>query len=133
MSIENISLGLFWLCLYMAPLAIISGSKLSRANEKTGWLLLTIVFSWIALVCYYSTVLSHKERKKRHETKMENLRKQELAKQQERIRQARVEALQAQNGTGADTEELQQDAPVEPLDPGIVQPDLPQDENQDRH
>ncbi len=91
MSIEAIYTGLFWLCLYMAPLAIIAGSKRTWGNEKTGWLFCTILFSWLALIAYYSTALNKKDREARHRAKMKYQQQAEAAAARQQARQ-RLEA-----------------------------------------
>lgn len=124
MSIESIASALFWLCVYIAPLGIIAGSKLTWGNEKTGWLLATIIFSWMALIAYYATVLSLKDRKALHQAKMKRrqLTQQALAKQQakERRRQAGIENRQARaadNGLAEPSSEPSLEADQEPSAP----------------
>ncbi|CAM4066869.1 hypothetical protein [Pseudoalteromonas byunsanensis] len=43
-------------CGYLIPLAIISGSKRTKGHEKNGWLIGTLLFSWLTLLLYFSIV-----------------------------------------------------------------------------
>lgn len=114
MSIEDIYMGLIWLCLYMAPLALIVGSKRANGHEKTAWLLATTIFSWLALIAFYATVLSPKDRKARHLAKLKHQQLVEAhqAKQQELERQALQQATQEQ--TEQVTQEPSIEVPVTP-------------------
>ncbi|NOU51088.1 hypothetical protein HG263_11165 [Pseudoalteromonas sp. JBTF-M23] len=41
---------------YLAPVAIIHSSKRTRGHEKNGWLIATLLFSWITLLLYFSMI-----------------------------------------------------------------------------
>lgn len=102
MSLVDLLTGFFWLFLYMAPLAIVAGSKRCRGNEKTGWLLLTIVLSWIGLVAYFSTVLNKKERSERNREQFKRQQRAEAAAKRKHMQQ------QAAAEQAADTPEVVQ-------------------------
>lgn len=126
MAIEDLYLGILALCVYMAPLAIIAGSKLTRDNEKTGWLLATILLSWIALVCYYSTVLSPAERKRRHKEQMKRQHQADVAaarqQLQQQLQQQREQALEAALSTEAAPEMADEQIQPENISPQNIPP-----------
>ncbi|WP_152087608.1 hypothetical protein [Pseudoalteromonas sp. A25] len=43
-------------CAYLAPFAMILNSKRTKGHEKNGWLLGTLLFSWLALLLYFSMI-----------------------------------------------------------------------------
>lgn len=53
------------LCAYILPIVIILNSKRSGGHEKNGWLAGAIVFSWIALILYFSIVPKKGKAKKK--------------------------------------------------------------------
>ena len=109
MTLESISIGLIILCLYMTPIAMVASSKLSRGNEKTGWMLLTIFLSWIGLVIYFSTVLKKKDRAIRNRDLAQRKQRQAeaLKRQQELAAQQALEAQQAMEAEQAEQNQQQ--------------------------
>lgn len=57
--ILNIVIVIGWL----APIALVSGSKRSRGKEKNGWLIATIFLSWLAWLVYIATAKPPKKKK----------------------------------------------------------------------
>lgn len=47
---------IFLLCAYLLPVALIASSKRTQGHEKNGWLIGTLLFSWIALILYFSII-----------------------------------------------------------------------------
>jgi riboflavin transporter FmnP len=41
---------------YLLPIGMILSSKRTWGHEKNGWLIGTLIFSWVALLLYYSIV-----------------------------------------------------------------------------
>lgn len=50
---------------YILPVVIILNSKRSQGHEKNGWLIGAIVFSWVALILYFSIVPKRGHSKKK--------------------------------------------------------------------
>ncbi|MEJ6476146.1 hypothetical protein [Pseudoalteromonas piscicida] len=50
-------------CAYLLPVALIAGSKRTKGHEKNGWLIGTLLFSWVALLLYFSMVPKHGRQK----------------------------------------------------------------------
>lgn len=92
MTLDQIITLVIVLCLYMWPLSIIAASDRSRGNEKSYWMLVTIFLSWIGLLLYHFTVLSEKERRKRHRSKMEYEHKKEQALKKRRLMEEKAAA-----------------------------------------
>ncbi|KKE81104.1 hypothetical protein [Pseudoalteromonas luteoviolacea] len=56
-------------CLYLTPIAMVAGSKRSKGHEKNGWLIGTLLFSWVALLLYITMIPKTgrvKTRRKKH-------------------------------------------------------------------
>ncbi|MFT4924361.1 MAG: hypothetical protein ACI8WB_000439 [Phenylobacterium sp.] len=110
MTLEELYIALFWLCLYMAPLAFVAASPRTKDNEKTGWLLATILFSWFALIAYWSTAPNKKERKKRHQEQMTHKQKVAEFNAAKQLHQRREDALAAALKSTGISDEI---APIE--------------------
>ncbi|QTL36648.1 hypothetical protein [Pseudoalteromonas viridis] len=52
------------LCLYLLPIGLVAGSKRTRGHEKNGWLIGTLLFSWVALILYFSMIPKGGKQKK---------------------------------------------------------------------
>ncbi|CAH9055222.1 hypothetical protein PSECIP111951_02757 [Pseudoalteromonas holothuriae] len=46
----------FAVCAYLIPVGVIVGSKRTKGHEKNGWLIASLVFSWLTLLLYFSIV-----------------------------------------------------------------------------
>ncbi|RJE76054.1 hypothetical protein BGP78_13655 [Pseudoalteromonas sp. MSK9-3] len=44
------------ICAYLLPIGLISGSRRTHKHEKNAWLIGTLVFSWLALLMYFSII-----------------------------------------------------------------------------
>lgn len=55
--------------LYLIPLGMIAKSRRTRGHEKTVWLMVTLVFSWVSLLLYYTVVPTLEERKQKQQEK----------------------------------------------------------------
>ena len=49
---------------YILPVVIVLNSKRTQGHEKNGWLIGIILFSWLALVMYFTIVPKHGRKKK---------------------------------------------------------------------
>ncbi|WP_440054453.1 hypothetical protein ACSLBF_16650 [Pseudoalteromonas sp. T1lg65] len=53
------------ICIYLLPVALVAGSKRTKRHEKNGWLIATLVFSWLALLLYFSMIPKGGRKKRR--------------------------------------------------------------------
>ena len=60
---EELFLMIAAVCAYLLPVALVAGSKRSKGHEKNGWLIGTLLFSWVALLLYISIVPKHGRQK----------------------------------------------------------------------
>lgn len=86
---------IFLLCAYLVPVALVVNSKRSRGNEKSGWLIGAVLFSWVTLILYYAVVPSVKAQRKVQQAKLNAKREKIKAAYNEKL--AKEEALNAES------------------------------------